>query len=184
MTVRVALARQTCGLGVAPWTAQILPEASPALALRFTAVARAQERSGAGRLPVDEHLSVGLATHRAERLCPYADVLHEHRPCGRREAALRAAGAIRRFPGCAVAVVGCRDALVVVTGTGECGQVPWDGGCGWGPAVIGSLVHAWLAAGRVAADLLTVGLLQDAQTRGSVSIRPATRLVSSAPRDR
>lgn len=182
VTVQVRLTRETRRNHTASWMAQVASTADSARLVRLTATAQ-ERQADAIRSLADEHLSIGLTTRCDERLQPHADVLHEHRLWGRRDAELRAADTIWRFPGCAVAAVGYLDGLVVATRTGKSVQVSRVGGHGCEAAVIGSLMHAWLATGRAAADLLTVAPAQDDYAGGRASILPARRLVSNASSD-
>lgn len=182
VTVRVELA-SAGPHGPAWWTARIVPAAGRARLLWLAAPGRGvRERPAPGA--TDEHVSAALTTPRGHGLQPYADVLHadlHDLPCRPDHALRRAADALRRYPGCAVAAVGGDDGLAVLTRTGECVRLRGGRRSCWRPAVIGSLVHAWIAAGRAASELRTLVAVQDGRGGDRASIRPASRSASNAP---
>ncbi|MBO1414216.1 hypothetical protein [Streptomyces sp. FH025] len=136
-----------------------------------------------GRL-TDEHLSAALDTPDLGGLRQYADVLHGDRPGRHHDARSIAADTLSCFPGCAVVAVGSERELLVLARTGERVRVPRGGGPFREPALIGSLVHAWLVSGRPAADLLALVAVRGAQPRERASIRPTSRSASGAPSPR
>ncbi|MFI2611390.1 hypothetical protein [Kitasatospora sp. NPDC018619] len=114
---------------------------------------RPGERSGPGF--VDEHLVLDLAEPGGLRWRRHADVLHLG-PVPRADARARLTELLSTHPGCAVATAEHRpgavvvlarngDRLVLRTSAPAEGSVP--------PTALGSLAHAWLAAGRALTEL-------------------------------
>ncbi|MEV7783150.1 hypothetical protein [Kitasatospora sp. NPDC088351] len=107
---------------------------------------------------VDEHLALDLTGPDAARWRHHADVLHlgTATPEGALE---QLTEALRTHPGCAVVTADCGAGTVLVlarTG-GRLAMRLRDGTSGprssWQRLAIGSLAHAWLAAGRGLAEL-------------------------------
>ncbi|MGW2546841.1 hypothetical protein ACWC5I_39725 [Kitasatospora sp. NPDC001574] len=110
---------------------------------------------------VDEHLALDLTDPDAGRWRHHADVLHLRAP-DPRQALARLAAVLRAHPGCAVASAECGGgSFLVLARTG--GRLalrlrPGTGGppSSWPRSAVGSLAHAWLAAGRALAEITTL----------------------------
>ncbi|WP_441248468.1 hypothetical protein [Kitasatospora sp. McL0602] len=148
------------------------------------------EVSFGGREFVDQHLNVCLTGDgRWRRL---ADVLHlglpgRGRGRSRVVAAHVAALALARHPGCAVAAVGTADGAVTVlcaTGQSFVIRLPAEHSPGRNAFAIGSLTHAWLAAGAAAPGSGQVSRMSWSAAPGSPAIRSASRAASGARTDR
>ncbi|MFF2543921.1 hypothetical protein ACFVUY_15295 [Kitasatospora sp. NPDC058063] len=117
------------------------------------AATAAAERPGPGF--VDEHLVLDLTEPGGLRWRRHADVLHLG-PVPTADAHARLAGLLSAHPGCAVATAEHRPgAVLVLARTGE-RLVLRASGPGGGPVpppALGSLAHAWLAAGRTLDEL-------------------------------
>ncbi|MFJ9696140.1 hypothetical protein [Kitasatospora sp. NPDC101183] len=180
MTVLVELGRA----GAQRWTARITPSTGPAHLVRFGAPTAGEH----GPL-TDEHLSTALSARAGAGPRQCADVLFEDRPYGPLAdrsygplaAERTAAEALRAFPGCAVAAIGAGREIVVLTRTGECVRLPRTTASHRQPAVLGSLVHAWLVAGGRVTDLVPAAALPGGHAFEMTAIRPASRSASPAP---
>ncbi|MEV6977945.1 hypothetical protein [Kitasatospora sp. NPDC093806] len=107
---------------------------------------------------VDEHLAVDLTDPDAAHRRHHADVLHLGTTTSGR-AVDRLTAVLRTHPGCAVATADCGSGvLLVLARTGGRLALRLRAGGGRAPAAwqrpaVGSLAHAWLAAGRTLAEI-------------------------------
>ncbi|MFJ9446057.1 hypothetical protein ACIRRH_29995 [Kitasatospora sp. NPDC101235] len=112
-----------------------------------------EERPGPGF--VDEHLVLDLTEPGGFRWRRHADVLHLG-PVPAADVHARLAKLLSAYPGCAVATAEHRPGAVLVlarTGARLVLQASGPAGEPVPPPALGSLAHAWLAAGRALGEL-------------------------------